>query len=353
MMGAQNRVGTISRVMAIWFACLGMAGFAEEAKAQAAKPLTKIVIHTYPGSLISLYPYLGIDLGFYKQEGLDASTLDLASGPEANAALAGGSIQFVLNTSDNLILAKSRGLAVVSVVGNQTRNFYSLVVRKDLNIPDKATLKEVAEALKGRRVGINATGTNGERFVQALLSAGGVDPKNVTLVAVGAPPSALAAFSSNNIDAAFSWEPFQAVSALKGIGRIAIDCRVAGQCPAALEKPGRAFQTYYTTKAFLDSNKEAVAGFVRAHQKINAWVHDPHNRDALVASVKKLLPPPGGGDIDPTVYAQKVIDGSLDAFGVTIDPAGFDAWNEQLINAKLIPAPVNVADILWSGAPKP
>jgi NitT/TauT family transport system substrate-binding protein len=353
MLGAQNRVAVISRVMAIWFACLGMAACNEEAKAQVTKPMTKIVIHTYPGSLISLYPYLGIDLGFYKQEGLDASTLDLNSGPEANAALAGGSIQFVLNTSDNLILAKARGLAVISVVGNQTRNFYSLIVRKDLNIPDKATLKDVAEALNGRRVGINAAGTNGERFAQSLILAGGVDPKNVTFIAVGAPPSALAAFSSNNIDAAFSWEPFQAVSVLKGIGRIAIDCRVAGQCPAALEKPGRAFQTYYTTKAFLDSNKEAVEGFIRAHQKINAWVHDPHNRDALVASVKKLLPPPGGGDIDPTAYAEKVIDGSLDAFGVTIDPAGLDAWNEQLMNAKLISAPVNVTDILWTGAPKP
>jgi ABC-type nitrate/sulfonate/bicarbonate transport system substrate-binding protein len=131
-----------------------------------------------------------------------------------------------------------------------------------LNIPDKATLKDVAEALNGRRVGINAAGTNGERFAQSLILAGGVDPKNVTFIAVGAPPSALAAFSSNNIDAAFSWEPFQAVSVLKGIGRIAIDCRVAGQCPAALEKPGRAFQTYYTTKAFLDSNKEAVEGFI-------------------------------------------------------------------------------------------
>jgi len=320
---------------------------------QAAFATTKIVIHIYPGSLISLYPHLGIDQGFYKAEGLEASMLPLNSGPEANAALAGGSLQFVLNTSDNLILAKARGLAVVSVVGNQTRNFYSLVVRRDLDIPENAPSDKVARALIGKRIGVNAPGTNNDRFARAIFKAAGVDPEKVTIVAAGAPPSALAAFASNSLDADLSWEPFQTVTTLNGTGRVAIDCRIKGQCPPALERPGTAFQTYYTTKAFLDANTEAVAGFVRAHQKIDAWVHDPKNKGALVAAVKRLLPPPSGSSIDPDVYAAKVLEGSLPAFGVSIDPAGLEAWNEQLVEAKLIPAPVDVREILWDKAPKP
>lgn len=341
------RVGRTGRLLAAGLAML--AGMAV-AHASAA---TKIVIHIYPGSLISLYPHLGIDQGFYKAEGLDASMLPLNSGPEANAALAGGSLQFVLNTSDNLILAKARGLGVVSVVGNQTRNFYSLVVRTDLNIPQGAASDVVAKALVGKRIGVNAPGTNNDRFARSIFKAAGIDPAKVTIVAAGAPPSALAAFASNSLDADLSWEPFQTVTTLNGTGRVAVDCRVQGQCPPALEKPGTAFQTYYTTKAFLDANPEAVAGFVRAHQKINAWVHDPKNRSALIVAVKKLLPPPSGSTIDPDVYAAKVLEGSLPAFGVTIDPAGLEAWNEQLVEAKLIDAPVNVKDILWDKAPKP
>jgi NitT/TauT family transport system substrate-binding protein len=340
-------VGRMGRLLA---AALAMLASMALTQASAA---TKIVIHIYPGSLISLYPHLGIDQGFYKAEGLEASVLPLNSGPEANAALAGGSLQFVLNTSDNLILAKARGLPVISVVGNQTRNFYSLVVRTDLNIPVGASSEVVAKALVGKRIGVNAPGTNNDRFARAIFKAAGIDPEKVTIVAAGAPPSALAAFASNSLDADMSWEPFQTITTLNGSGRVAIDCRVKGQCPPALEKPGTAFQTYYTTKAFLDANPEAVAGFVRAHQKIDAWVHDPKNRNALVAAVKKLLPPPSGSTIDPDVYAAKVLDGSLPAFGVTVDPAGLEAWNEQLVEAKLINAPVSVKEILWDKAPKP
>lgn len=322
-------------------------------KVEASAAQTNIVIHIYPGSLISLYPQIGIDKGFYKAEGLDATTLPLASGPEANAALAGGSLSFVLNTSDNLILARSRGLQVLAVVGNQVRNFYSLVARTELHVPQGANAKDLPKLLAGKPVGINATGTNGERFTRAIFSYGGVDPSEVNLVTVGAPPSALAAFRAGTIDAAFSWEPFQTVATMTGAGQIVLDCRVDRQCPAALETPGKAFQVYYTSKAFLDAHPDAVAGFVRAHQRIDAWAHDPKNRQALLDIVKRLLPAPSGTSIDANAYAASVLDHSLPAFGTTIDPQGLDAWNRQLLDAKLIPRAVDLKDIVWSGAPKP
>jgi NitT/TauT family transport system substrate-binding protein len=313
---------------------------------------TNIVIHIYPGSLISLYPQVGIDQGFYKAEGLSATLLPMASGPEANAALAGGSLNFVLNTSDNLILARSRGLPVMAVVGNQVRNFYSLVARKDIDLPQKASAQQVATALAGKKVGINATGTNGERFTRAIFAAGSVPASQVNLVTVGAPPSALAAFAAKSIDGAFSWEPFQTVTTMTGSGKIVLDCRVDGECPPALEEPGKAFQTYYTSKTFLDAHPDAVAAFARAHHKIDAWVHDPKNRPVLLELVKRLLPPPSGMTIDADAYASSVLDHSLPAFGTTIDPEGLAAWNKQLVDAKLIPAAVNVSDLVWSGALK-
>lgn len=335
------------KAMLRWVFAMAVALMAQPVVAQ-----TNIVVHIYPGSLISLYPQVGIDQGFYKAEGLRATLLPMASGPEANAALAGGSLSFVLNTSDNLILARSRGLPVVAVVGNQVRNFYSLVARKEIEIPEKSNAKQVAVALASKKVGINATGTNGERFTRAIFAAAGVAPSAVNLVTVGAPPSALAAFSAKSIDAAFSWEPFQTVATMTGGGRIVLDCRVEGQCPPALEKPGKAFQTYYTSKTFLDAHPDAVAAFVRAHQKIDAWVHDPKNRRAVLELVKRLLPPPSGVAIDADAYAASVFDHSLPAFGTTIDPEGLAAWNQQLVDAKLIPSAVDVGQLIWNGASK-
>jgi NitT/TauT family transport system substrate-binding protein len=319
----------------------------------SAEELTKIVVHGYPGSLISLYPKIGIEYGFYKAEGLDASMLDIISGPEANAALAGGSVNFVLNTNDNLILAQARGLDVVAVVGNQTRNFYSLVAAKSLGIKPGTPYKEVMKALVGKRIGINASGTNNNRFARELFSSAGIDPSQASFVVVGGPPGAIAALASGQADAILNWEPFQTVATLTGKGTVVVDCRVPGQCPEALEKPGRAFQSYYTSKKFLAANPKAVEGFVRAHIKIDAWVQDPANRAKVLEAVKKVVPPPAGLNISGDEYAKSVLDGSLPAFGVTTDPAGLEAWNQQLLDYKLISAPVPVKDILWDKAPRP
>ena len=319
----------------------------------AAAESMKIVVHGYPGSLISLYPKLGIEYGFYKAEGLEATTLDIISGPEANAALAGGSVNFVLNTNDNLILAQARGLDVVAVVGNQTRNFYSLVAAKGLGIKPGTPYKDVMKALVGKRIGINASGTNNNRFAMELFSSAGIDPSQASFVVVGAPPGAIAALASGQADAILNWEPFQTVATLTGKGNVVVDCRVPGQCPEALEKPGTAFQSYYTSKKFLTANPKAVEAFVRAHVKIDAWVHDPANRAKVIEAVKKVVPAPSGLDISADEYAKSVLDGSLPAFGVTIDPAGLEAWNRQLVDYKLISAPVPVKDILWEKAPTP
>lgn len=315
--------------------------------------LMKIFVHGYPGSLISVYPKLGIEYGFYKAEGLDASMVEIISGPEANAALAGGSVNFVLNTSDNLILAQARGLEVISVVGNQTRNFYSLVAASSLGIKSGTPYREVMRALIGKRIGVNATGTNNERFAKALFSNAGLDPAQATIVVVGAPPGAMAALAAKQADAIFNWEPFQTYATLTGKGNVVVDCRVPGQCPQALEEPGRAFQTYYTSKKFLQANPKAVEAFVRAHVKIDAWIHNPANHAKVLEAVKKIMPPPSGLTISADEYAKSVLDNSLPAFGVTIDPAGLEAWNRQLVEYKLISPPVPIKDILWEQAPKP
>lgn len=313
----------------------------------------KIVIHTYPGALISLYAHVGVEKGFYKSEGLDASTQDINTGPEATAALAGGSIQFVLNTSDNLILANARGFPAVAVVGNQVENFYSLVVAKKVEVKRIGDATSVAAALVGRRVGVLAPGTNNERFAKALFTSGGVDPSRVTFVPIGVPSSALAAFSAGAVDAHFGWEPFQTVAKLAYGAQIAMDCRIPGQCPPALTVPGTAFQVYYTSRSYLEKNLNAVRAFVRAQQKIEAWVKDPKNHGDVVAMVKKFAPPPSGMDIDPAVYAGEVLDASMPSFGTTIDSNGLEAWNRQLIDAKLIDKPVDISQMLWNEAPKP
>ena len=317
----------------------------------AAMSKEKIVVHIYPGSLISLYAHLGKDLGFYEKEGLSVELLALNSGPEANAALAGGSLNFVLNTSDNLLLAKSRGMDVVSIVGNQVRNFYSFVGQPDIQKSGEG-MEGMAAVLDGKRIGVNAIGTNGDRFVRATIKEAGLVPNSGTLVPVGGPPSALAAFTAKSIDVAYMWEPFQTIVTMTGAGKILLDCRLDKQCPEQLEKPGLAFQTYYTLRSFLDKNPEAVAGFLRAHQNIDAWVRDPRNRDELVAAVKKLLPPPAALSLDADQYARQVIESSLPAFGIKIDRQGMEAWNEQLLDAKLIPRAVDIDEVLWEKAPR-
>ena len=79
--------------------------------AQAQQKLEATVGY-YPGALISMPVLVASEQKFFEKNGLSVELVPVASGPAMTSAVASGSVTFVNNSWDNLLVAVDKGLPV-------------------------------------------------------------------------------------------------------------------------------------------------------------------------------------------------------------------------------------------------
>ena len=238
----------------------------------------------------------------------------IATGPQANAALAGGSVDLILNTPDSMISFKERGQNPVGIVGNLVKPLFVLVARDAAAFPKASQdFPAVMDDFSGKKVGVYGLGSASDRFVKLLLNGSGKPTNSVQFVPLGGPAQSLTALASNRVDAIT--EVFSAaVSAeLAGLGKTILDCS-ENRCPELIETGGKVGQAYWTTQQFLKAHESALRAFNQAHKRIHAWVQDPANRAALREEISKLLPSPP--KVDPDKYYDAITRQVPKYFGV-------------------------------------
>lgn len=87
------------------------------AAAQGASGQMSLRVQVFPGNVANIYPFLGVNKGFYKDAGVDVQLVQIGSAPQANAALISKSVDMILTSPDNALVLKSRGFKPVAVVG--------------------------------------------------------------------------------------------------------------------------------------------------------------------------------------------------------------------------------------------
>ena len=92
----------------------------------------------YPGALISMPALVANEQKFFEKNGLTVELVPVASGPAMTAAVASGSVTFVNNSWDNLILAVDKGLPVRAVAGSTVKVPFALIARKGVALPHLA-----------------------------------------------------------------------------------------------------------------------------------------------------------------------------------------------------------------------
>jgi NitT/TauT family transport system substrate-binding protein len=313
----------------------------------------KIRVMTYNGAYTSLVPNVAKDLGVYAKYKLDAELTVVNSGPAGVAALLGGSLDFVEPPTDQIIQNQIKGTDLRIVVGNEVRNFYSVIVTNKVKLPSlEKGYPAVMQDLKGLRLGVNALGATTHLMFNALLKGAGISPDDVTYVAVGSSNTALAAWQADRVDAQMAFTPFPEIIAALGTGRPMIDFS-KGQGPAVLSKLGGAFECFSTKASFIKEHPDVVNAFIKAHVETIGWIKDPANRAKLKEQVGKYV---NTAIIPEDKRAQTVdlmIDNYNQYFGYTVDRGAIDAWNEYMLENKLIPRAVAAADVIYAGAPKP
>ncbi|HET9917149.1 MAG TPA: ABC transporter substrate-binding protein [Candidatus Binatia bacterium] len=298
----------------------------------------------------SYFPIIAaVEMGFFKQEGFDASVDLLFPIPKTFEALRDGQLDFVVGSAHATLLAfpEWQGAKLLAACGQHT--YWFLVIRSDLN-PQRGDLSIV----KGLRIGA-APGVN--LSLQRMLVEAGIDPEenHVQIMPIpgAAGPnvsfglSAAKALEEGTLDGFWANGMGCEVAVRRGVGTMVLDVR-RGDGPTVARH--YTFSALVATDKTINDNPAAARAAIRAMMKAHKSLKQDPNRATAVG--QKRFPPSEAELIaelvrrdlpyyDPTIPPEKVE--SMNRFaqdiGLLKSPATYDRvvasqfshlWNEPV-----------------------
>jgi len=311
----------------------------------AAADLIPVNVGFYPGATFQTLIFVSDVKGFYKEAGLNPTFIATQNGPLMNSELASGAIDLGYNAPSQVGLAREQGLDLAFAAGN-ARMPWVLIARTDLKLPHKGQYPGVIADLKGMSWGVYGRGSDGEVFMRVMAQDAHLDlDKDVTWIGVGGPATGLPALKVNKIQAYLTLDPAPFIAAAEGYGQTILDLR-KGEGPANLK--GVIYQGIETRQKTLAEKPEIFIRTIEAHKKAYCWVRNPKNFDELVAILKTKLP---AGGLSDDQFRQMVRE-NIPTLTLTFPEPQLQQWNDLLVGAKVLKAPLRAEDILWKEMPK-
>ena len=121
--------------------------------------------------------YLTQDKGFFKDEGLDVLVVMFNAGATNLQAMIGGDVQIMAGGVPETVLARAGGADI--------KNFWAISNVMPFQIYGSAKLKSLEQS-KGKKFAISRFGSLSEFLTRSALRQSGVDPKDVTMLQIGA-----------------------------------------------------------------------------------------------------------------------------------------------------------------------
>jgi NitT/TauT family transport system substrate-binding protein len=279
----------------------GTTGTAGQGSATSGAGATKVTLGTLPTS--NLAPvYLGMQQGFFKDEGLDIATHDVQAGAELITGAMSGDFDFIAAGYVPAITAISQGLPIKIIAANDVGadkpegDWQVLMVGKDSDV------KSVQD-LAGKTIATNALKGVGEVAIKSSLAKQGVDPNSIKLTEVPFPEMP-AVLDAGRADAAFVPEPFLSQILADG-GR---------QIDAPYPTLGTAFPNggWETTDKLISSDPELVAKFVRAMDKSVEYAAQHPDEVRKIIPTYTKIPPDVAGKIRLPVFTSELDPAKLD-----------------------------------------
>lgn len=134
--------------------------------------------------------YVAVDKGYFAEEGIEIE-FDYSFETDGMKLTGAGEIPFTVASGEQVLLARSQDLPVVYTFAWYQQFPISVIAAPELNINEPADLR-------GKKIGL--PGLFGANYIglEALLFAGGVDPSEVTMDAIGF--NQVEAYASGNSD---------------------------------------------------------------------------------------------------------------------------------------------------------
>lgn len=305
-----------------------------------ARQMLKASVGYYPGALISLPALVAKDQKFFQKDGLDVDLVPITTGPAMTAAAASGSVTFVNNSWDNLLVAVEQGLPVRGVAGSTVKMPFAFIARKGLPLPHlKEGYPAVIKDLVGKKWGVLALGVSLQYIEETLLTGAGYKPNDVTYLAVGLPNTALPALQRGTVDTYLSIEPLPSIVTAKHEGTVVLNL-YQNQGPAVFHNLG--YNGWWASTSTIKNKPHVVARFVKAMQDAYCWYSNPNNLDRVVAIMHHYAKVPALTDAQYKAMVKRMLPG----YGLAITAKTIDTWSHLLVRQKLLRSPETRSEVI-------
>lgn len=229
--------------------------------------------------------FIGMDKGFFAEEGIEIEPVFFKSGTEVAPALATGQIDTAFTTAgaalfnamargaNTTIMAEALSLEPNAPGGDPT----AIVASKASGVTSGADLK-------GKTAAVTAPGQILDLIFRTYLEKNGLKPEDVKTIGM-AMPDMVPALSNGAIDAAVIIDPF--LSALVGSDKATVLAHSSDVLPNA----SQAFLAYSDG---MMQNQDLAVRFMRAYLKTNTWMRGalptPDGRKEIAAIFQKYVP---------------------------------------------------------------
>jgi NitT/TauT family transport system substrate-binding protein len=267
--------------------------FAVGAQAQTKVTIGKVI----GGDGFHVPTYVALDEGFFKQEGLDVTFVELQASAQVAAVLS-GNLDCAPIPSGGAQAALS-GAKIMYIVGESLKSQWTITTRKDIDKP---------EQLKGKTLGYGRPGSADYDEAQAVLHRffhmdSGKDYK---VISFQGEPDRIAALLNDDIQGAALTIPHAVVAQQAGLKLL---LRTGDYIP-------RAGGTIFCMKSFVDQHPETVKKIIRAIAK--AVMYFRTNKAGSIKVLEHHI-----ASIKNDAQAAAIWDQLHDSYGAEVPPPLF------------------------------
>jgi ABC-type nitrate/sulfonate/bicarbonate transport system substrate-binding protein len=285
----------------------------------AAPELSEIRIGLIP--IADVAPvFLGIEEGYFEDEGLTVRTEFAQGGAAAIPALVSGDIDFAFGAYPSFFSAVEQGLTllIASEANRAAPMFAGLYSMPDSGI-------ESIDDLAGTTIAVNTFDNIVQIAVEAQLATAGLTLDDVTLVEIPFP-NMVATLETGDVDVIAVVEPFGTIA------RNTLDATLVTDMFAG-DLEGFPVAGFYVTEAFAAANPNTVAAFNRA------FARAVEHANTVDDAVPQIL---------PTYIETATVEGSRELnyplFVAGIDTTVLQAVPDFMANSGLLDAPLDTAE---------
>lgn len=206
-------------------------------------------------------------LGYFKQEGLNVTLIDEASGQSSENEVLAGQVDAGSGSYNHTIELQAAGKNMECVVQMDIAPGEAEMVSSK----EAGTITSVA-ALKGKNLGVTELGSGTQTLTTVLLHKAGITPDQVHFIPVGAGDTFIAAMQQGKIDAGMTTEPTISRLLSTGDAKTLVSLLTPQATESALGGP-YPFICLFMNNDYVNSHKATVQKLVNAYVKTMKWMH--------------------------------------------------------------------------------